>query len=525
MNIFKKRSATPWWRGAFLYQIYPRSFHDSNGDGIGDLPGITQKLDYIAGLGVDGIWISPFFKSPMKDFGYDVSDYRDIDPMFGTLADFDALLNKAHKLRLKIIIDLVLSHTSDRHPWFIESRKDKTNPKANWYVWADGKILDEKMTPPNNWVSVFGGPAWTFDETRGQYYLHNFLTEQPDLNFHNPDVQNAVLDIARFWLDRGVDGFRLDVVNFFFHDPDLRDNPPRLHGTKFATQLEAPDPYSEQQHLYDKSRPENVAFIERFRALMDEYPDRMTVGEIGDDYPNERAAEYTQGETRLNTCYNTHMMSGARKELTADIIRTPIEEFLRYEQSWPSWAFSNHDVVRAASRWHEGDGFSHDPRLSKMLIALLGCLYGTVFLYQGEELGLPEAKLRREDLRDPWGIRLYPKWQGRDGCRTPMPWDGRPPGRSWLPVPDSHAGLDVTAQENDKNSVLHFTREFLKWRKKQAAVRNGDIQFLDTGDKKLLAFTRTGGRNSVLFLFNLGDGKKTWRGRALEPYGFFTGKI
>ncbi len=516
MNSNTKRPAAPWWRGAFLYQVYPRSFHDSNGDGIGDLPGITEKLDYIASLGVSGVWISPFFKSPMKDFGYDVSDYRDVDPIFGTLKDFDTLLKRAHELNLKIIIDLVLSHTSDQHSWFIESRKNKTNPKADWYVWSDGK----NNGPPNNWISVFGGPAWTFDKTRQQYYLHNFLTEQPDLNYHNPEVQQAVLDTARFWLDRGVDGFRLDVVNFYFHDKQLRDNPPRTHGKSFGTQLEIPDPYSDQQHIYDKSQPENVAFIERFRALMDEYPDRFTVGEIGDDYPNERSAEYTKGENRLNTCYNTDMMSGARKEMTASIIREPLEEFLKYPDSWPSWAFTNHDVVRAASRWHSikagGDGFSHDPRLSKMLIALLGTLYGTVFMYQGEELGLPEAKLKREELRDPWGIRLYPKWQGRDGCRTPIPWDEKPI-KSWLPAPVSHKNLDVAAQEKDKNSILNFTREFLKWRKTKSELQDGDMKFIETGDEKILAFSRGSTLNCV---FNLSPEEKTWQGKKLGPYGF-----
>lgn len=515
MNPDKMRPAAPWWRGAFLYQVYPRSFHDTNGDGIGDLPGITEKLDYIASLGVDGIWISPFFKSPMKDFGYDVSDYRDIDPIFGTLNDFDALLKRAHELNLKIIIDLVLSHTSDQHPWFIESRKNKTNPKADWYAWSPGK----NNGPPNNWVSVFGGPAWTFDETRGQYYFHNFLTEQPDLNYHNPEVQKAVLDTARFWLDRGVDGFRLDVVNFYFHDKQLRDNPPRTHGKSFGTQLEIPDPYSDQQHVHDKSQPENIIFLERFRALMDEYEGRFTVGEIGDDYPNERSAEYTKGEARLNTCYNTDMMAGSNKELTVAIIREPIEEFLKYKDSWPSWAFSNHDVVRAASRWYSakagGDGFSHDPRLSKMLIALLGTLYGTVFMYQGEELGLPEAKLKKEDLQDPWGIRLYPKWQGRDGCRTPMPWNDKPM-KSWLPVPATHNDLSVATQEKDKNSILNFTREFLKWRKSQAPLQIGDIKFIETGDEKLLAFSR----GAVICVFNLSPAEKTWQGEQLGPYGF-----
>ena len=502
----------PWWRGAFLYQIYPRSFYDSNNDGTGDLRGITQKLDYIADLGVDGIWISPFFQSPMLDFGYDVSDYRAIDPLFGTMADFDALLAKAHQLKLKVIVDLVLSHTSDQHAWFRESRSSQNNPKADWYVWADKH---------NNWVSVFGGSAWTFDDQRGQYYLHNFLKEQPDLNFHNPDVQNEILDIARFWLERGVDGFRLDVVNFYFHDQSLRDNPPRAEGTQFATQFEEADPYSEQQHVYDKSQPKNIEFLKKFRKLMDEYPDRMTVGEIGDDHPNARAAEYTHGQELLNTCYNTHMMGGTRKELTASLIRAPIEEFLKYGESWPSWAFSNHDVVRAASRWHLGDGFGHDPRLSKMLIALLGCLYGTVFLYQGEELGLPEARLNLEDLQDPWGKRLWPRWQGRDGCRTPMPWSAAPNAgfsmaKTWLPIPKTHAGLDVETQNADPNSVLNFTKKFIRDRKLMKAFIEGAIDFQETNDTKILSFTRGLDGEKILCVFNLSDKEKS----GLEPYGF-----
>lgn len=498
----------PWWRGAVFYQIYPRSYLDTNGDGVGDLKGITEKLDYVASLSIEGIWISPFFKSPMKDFGYDVSDYRDIDPLFGNLEDFDALLDRAHELKLKIIVDLVLSHTSDEHPWFVESRQNKTNPKSDWYVWADGK----NGGPPNNWVSVFGGPAWTFDETRGQYYLHNFLKEQPDLNFHNPEVQKEMLDTARFWLDRGVDGFRLDVVNFYFHDRSLRDNPPRTHGTPYATQFEKPDPYSEQQHIYDKSQPENLEFIHQLRLLMDQYPGTMTLGEVGDDHPYERAAEYTAGFGRLNTAYNTHMMGGKHKKVTPGFIREPITEFLNQPTvSWPSWAFSNHDVVRVASRWQPGgDGFSQDPDMSKMLIALLCSLRGTAFLYQGEELGLPEAKIPFEKLQDPWGKHTWPDWQGRDGCRTPMPWNaGKNAGFSeaepWLPVPETHDPLNTAAQDKDKNSVLNFTREFLHWRKDQLALRHGDIRFHDSGDPDVLSFFRQTEIQSLFCAFNLAE--------------------
>lgn len=500
-------SALPWWKGAVFYQIYPRSFLDTSGDGIGDLPGITEKLDYVASLGVDGVWISPFFKSPMKDFGYDVSDYRDIDPMFGTLADFDALLAKAHSLGLKIIIDLVLSHTSDQHPWFSDPAK------KDWYVWADPKPdMFGARVPPNNWVSCFGGSAWEYSEQHEQYYLHNFLKEQPDLNFHNPEVQAEMLDIVRFWLERGVDGFRLDVVNFYFHDQELRDNPPRAPELGAATQFEGEDAYNEQAHIYDKSRPENLIFIRKLRALMDEYDARFTVGEIGDDNPYTRSTEYTVGEGRLNTTYNTHMMGGAKKGLTEALIREPLEKVEQYRREfhggWPSWAFSNHDVVRAASRWHIGeDNFSHDPALSKMLIVLLGCLRGTLFLYQGEELGLPEAEIAFEDLQDPWGKTLYHRgWQGRDGCRTPMPWTAEAPTvKPWLPIPNEHKKLCVAQQEQDPQSPLHFTRTFLEWRKNQPALIAGEIEFHETDGNHLLSFTRINDAQSITCHFNFED--------------------
>lgn len=489
-----------WWRGACFYQIYPRSFYNPENGKTGTLCGITEKLPYVSSLGVDGIWISPFFKSPMKDFGYDVSDYRDIDPMFGTLDDFDELLATAHSLNLKIVIDLVLSHTSDQHPWFNDP------DKKDMYVWADGK----NGGPPNNWVSVFGGSAWEYSKRYDQYYLHNFLKEQPDLNFHNPMVVKEMLDVAKFWLDRGVDGFRLDVVNFYYHDPELRDNPPRDPALGAATQFEGDDPYSEQAHIYDKSRPENLVFIEKLRALMDQYDDRFTIGEIGDDDPYTRSAEYTAEHKRLNTTYNTHMMGGVRRALTVDLIKEPVEKVKTFRKiyagSYPSWAFSNHDVVRAVSRWlPNSDGFSHNPDMAKMLIALLGCLRGCIFLYQGEELGLPEAKLTFEQLQDPWGIALWPEWQGRDGCRTPMPWNEKTPTDQWLPVPDEHLKMDVESQDKDENSVLNFTRTFLKNRKTMPALLYGDIEFIETGDKHLLCFLREFDEQSLRCTFNLSE--------------------
>ncbi len=466
-----------WWQGAVIYQIYPRSFQDTNNDGIGDLQGITKRLDYIKNLGVDGIWISPFFKSPMKDFGYDISDYRDVDPIFGTLKDFDVLLAQAHKRDLKIIIDLVLSHTSDEHPWFSDP------DKKDWYVWADAKLdKNGNKQPPNNWVSVFGGSAWEWHDGHQQYYLHNFLKEQPDLNYHNQDVQDEMIDIARFWFDRGVDGLRLDVVNFYFHDQELRDNPEKnAESDNYATQFEADVPYSRQHHIHDKSQPENLTFVRTLRKLADSYDGRFMVGEIGDDHPFQCARDYTRGSDHLHTAYNTHLMSGTEKELSPDTIRIPIERFFersagemqknqgKWYSSWPSWAFSNHDVVRAASRW--STLYGHHPKLSIMLNILLGCLPGTLFLYQGEELGLPEAEIPYECLQDPWAKETWPTWQGRDGCRTPMVWNEetghfgfstKPP---WLPIPAYHKHLSVSAQSAQEHSTLNTTSHFLNWRK------------------------------------------------------------
>ncbi len=294
-----------WWRGAVIYQIYPRSFRDSDGDGIGDLPGILEKLDYVAGLGVDAIWISPFFKSPMADFGYDIADYRAVDPMFGTLEDFDRVLQRAHALGLKVMIDQVLSHTSDQHPWFQQSRQSRDNPKADWYVWADAK---PDGSPPNNWLSIFGGVAWQWEPRRGQYYLHNFLTSQPDLNFHNPDVRRAVLENVEFWLQRGVDGLRLDAINFCFHDRLLRDNPPKPPELRVGRGFSPDNPYAFQYHWHNNTQPENLAFLEELRALMDRYPGTAALGEISSEDSLATMDEYTRAG-RLHMCYSFDLLT------------------------------------------------------------------------------------------------------------------------------------------------------------------------------------------------------------------------
>ena len=488
-----------WWRGGVIYQIYPRSFQDSNGDGIGDLPGILRRLDHVARLGVDAIWLSPFFQSPQDDMGYDVSDYKEVDRLFGTLEDFDSLVKRAHELGLKVIIDQVLSHTSDRHPWFQESRVSRTNARADWYVWVDPK---KDGSPPNNWASVFGGRAWEWNPTRGQYYLHNFLPSQPDLNFHNPAVQDAVLDVLRFWLERGVDGFRLDTVNYYFHDQQLRNNPPARPPKHLPY---AVNPYDMQDHRYDKNRPENVAFLGRIRKLLDEFPGSTTVGEVGDSTRGVKLmAEYTSGGDKLHMCYSFEFLG---KPFGTEHVRTRVQQFFAEgPDGWPCWSFSNHDVERHISRWAEY-GAGPEP-FGRMMAALLISLRGSVCIYQGEELGLTETDLLFEELRDPPGIRFWPEYKGRDGCRTPMPWDrGDPPngfttGTPWLPLKGPQAQRNVAAQEADPDSMLHFYRRLIAFRRDHAVLIDGDITFLRT-DEPVLAFRRANAEDSVVCIFNL----------------------
>lgn len=494
-----------WWRGAVIYQIYPRSYQDSNGDGIGDLQGIVRRLPYIAWLGVDAIWISPFFKSPMKDFGYDVSDYCDVDPMFGTLADFDALVAEAHRLGLKVMIDEVLSHTADIHPWFNESRSSRTNPKADWYVWADSK---PDGTPPNNWLSIFGGSAWQWDTSRQQYYMHNFLAEQPDLNFHNAEVQDALLNITRFWLERGVDGFRLDTINFYFHSLGLEDTPPLPPEERNDQTAPAVNPYNYQDHIYDKSRPENLGFLERFRALLDEYPAQAAVGEVGDSQRGlEVVAAYTADGRRVHMCYSFDFL--APEKISAAKVRAVLEAFGRVaSDGWSCWAFSNHDVMRVASRWAANEA---DPSAYlKVISALLMSLRGSVCIYQGEELGLGEAELKFEDLQDPYGIRFWPEFKGRDGCRTPMVWDaaakngGFSTAKPWLPVPGKHLAQAVNVQQGDPGSLLEHYRRFLAFRRQHPALGKGEIDFIES-DGDTVAFTRREGNERIACVFNLGS--------------------
>ena len=492
-----------WWRGAVIYQVYPRSFQDTSGDGLGDLRGVTLRLPHIASLGVDAIWLSPFFTSPMADMGYDVSDYCDVDPIFGNLADFDEMLAAAHRLGIKVIIDQVISHTSDQHPWFIESRASRDNPRADWYVWADPK---PDGTAPNNWLSIFGGPGWEWDGVRRQYYMHNFLISQPDLHFHNPEVQDAVLATVKFWLDRGVDGFRLDTVNFYFHDKLLRNNPPHEPDPD-SVGLDAPDtnPYGMQNHLYDKTQPENVEFLRRFRALLDQYEGRTTVGEVGDGPRSlKTVAAYTGGGDKLHMCYTFDLLG---PDFTASHVRKCVTAFQNaVTDGWVCWAFSNHDVQRHVSRFAET--VEERARVAKLAVTLLASLRGSICLYQGEELGLPEAELAFEDLRDPYGIRFWPAFKGRDGCRTPMVWEKAADyaafstGKPWLPVPAEHRPLAADAQEHDPDSVLQHYRRTLAFRRAEDVLRDGTMRFVDS-NQDLLSFVREKDGKRLLFVFNL----------------------
>lgn len=487
-----------WWRGAVIYQIYPRSFLDTNGDGVGDLRGVLKGLDYIARLGVDAIWLSPFFTSPMDDFGYDVADYRGVDPIFGDLADFDAIIDKAHTLGLKVIIDQVYSHTSDQHAWFQQSAQNANNAKADWYVWADPK---PDGSPPNNWQSVFGGGAWEWHSARRQYYLHNFLTSQPDLNVHNKEVQDALLDVAKFWLDRGVDGFRLDALNFAMHDEQLRDNPPAQAGGPVPTR-----PFDYQEHRYNQSHQNIPKFLERIRALTDRYDGVFTVAEVGGPKPLDEMKAFTENGARLNSAYNFSFLYA--DNISATLAMNTLQEWDGAPgEGWPSWAFSNHDAPRHISRWAEGGDLAHAAKLYAMLLM---SLRGNVFIYQGEELGLPQADIPFELLQDPEAIENWPFTLGRDGARTPIPWEKAAPnagftsGQPWLPIDEKHRELSIETQENDAGSVLNFFRRVLTLRKECAAIRLGDLTFY-RNTERLLAFSRKYANEEAICVFNLTD--------------------
>ena len=515
LNKTMQLSDANWWRGATLYQIYPRSFADSNGDGIGDLKGATSKLDYVAELGVDGIWLSPFFASPQRDFGYDVSDHCAIDPMFGNMSDFDALIAKAHSLGLRVIIDQVWSHTAIEHAWFQESRQSRTNPRADWYVWAE-PLCDGSC--PTNWQSWMGGGTWTWEPRRGQYYLHNFLPQMPDLNFHCQEVQEAILDIGRFWLERGVDGFRLDTVNYYFHDKQLRNNPPKT----------GESPVTMQRHIYNVCQPENLPFLKQIRGLLNEFPGSFVVGEIGSDDNLARMIEYTAGSDHLHTAYSFQLLSNRADPRHFTEAMVPWTKGLG-TLAWPSWALSNHDCERVASRW-ELDAPSD--QVAQFALALLLALRGTIFLYQGEELGLTQAEIRFEDLKDPLGIANWPANKGRDGCRTVLPWLhdqaflGFSDMKPWLPVIEGHRDHSINLQAKNRASVLAFAKRAIGLRQSSAALRHGDFEVLHEVDSCLI-FSRSYSGETCLAGFNFsGQSQKVPAPKSLlEQPALTVGKV
>jgi len=482
-----------WWKHGVVYQIYPRSFMDANGDGVGDLEGIRRRLGHLSWLGVDALWLSPCFPSPMKDFGYDVADYCDIDPVFGTLADFDRLLAEAHARGLRVILDFVPNHTSDQHPWFQASRRSRDDPKRDWYVWRDPA---PDGGPPNNWQSTFGGPAWELDPATGQMYLHSFLKEQPDLDWRNPEVEAAMHDALRFWLDRGVDGFRIDVVHRIAKDPGLRDNP--LHENGLPG-------YLGQVHVHDENHEDVHVLLRRVRKLLDAYDARMAVGEVYIMDPREVARYYGDGD-ELHLAFNFKFM---HTPWSAQAFREEIALFdgLVPPGGWPDWVLSSHDAPRHASRhdhpvWGEAR--------ARVAATLLLTLRGTPFLYYGEEIGMRNVEIPEARRQDPLAWTIHPKLS-RDPERTPMQWDAGPAagftdGEPWLPVGADRTWRNVTAQRDDPASLLHYYRALLALRGATPALERGDMRLLDAPDA-VLAWERRDGASRAVVALHLGEGE------------------
>jgi len=459
-----------WWRTGSIYQIYPRSFADADGNGIGDLRGVIDHLDHLEWLGIDGIWLSPVTVSPDADFGYDVADYCDVDPDYGDLATLDELIADAGRRGIRVLLDLVPNHTSDRHPWFLDARSGRDAAHRDWYVWRDPR---PDGSPPNNWLSTFGGPAWTLDEASGQYYLHNFLPAQPDLNWWNEEVREAFDEILRFWWDRGIAGFRIDVCNMVIKDAQLRDNPPSTDDDPFLERVFG------QRWIYNANRPEVHDVLRRWRGLADTYdPPRLLLGETNVDQLETLAAYYGNGRDELHLGFNFPFIESP---LEAGALRDVVErsEALIPDGGWPVWTGSNHDVSRLATRWAVGDGAK-----ARVALLVLLTLRGTPVLYQGDEIGLVDGPITEADLLDPVGRRFWPAYRGRDPERTPMPWDGGPGGgftgpgvRTWLPMGDP-AVNNVAHQRADPSSVLAFVRDLLALRRRTPALHAGAYRTL-----------------------------------------------
>jgi alpha-glucosidase len=492
--LWRYKMSREWWKGAVIYQIYPRSFQDSNGDGIGDLRGIINRLDYLEWLGVDALWLSPIFKSPMKDFGYDISDYLDIDPMFGTLDDFKELLQKSHERGMKVIVDQVYNHTSDKHEWFLESEKSRDNPKSDWYIWVDG----EKDKLPNNWYAYFGGPAWEWNETRQQYYLHLFVKEQPDLNWRNPEVVKAVMDSIKFWLDMGVDGFRFDVVNMYYKDERLRDDP-KVEGRN------SPIDYHNYYRVFDNDRPETLLAVEKINDLVSQYNDRVTIGEVGSPMGTPAYFQYSM-PGRLNMAFNFEF-----KEITdysAKPYRDKIMETEKLFQSvaWPSYVLGNHDSSRFPTKFKNK---KNKDKMVQVLATMLLTLRGTPFVYYGEELGMEDVEVPFEKMVDPEGINFWPKAKGRDPERTPMQWDDGynasfSESEPWLPLSKKYKENNVKNQQNNPDSMLNYYKQVIQLRKNSNAIKFGALELVDIHEN-ILSYRRKYENEEILIILNFSE--------------------
>ncbi len=504
------KSANPWWKHAVVYEIYPRSFADSNGDGMGDIKGITSRLDYLKGLGVDALWLTPCYPSPQVDFGYDISDYTTIAPEYGTMADFDELVAEARKRNIRIVMDLVMNHTSDKHPWFVESSSSKDNPKRDWYIWRDG---GGETTPPNNWTSIFGHSAWKFDPKTNQYYYHFFYPEQPDLNWRNPEVRKAMYDVAKFWLDRGVAGFRLDAIGTLFEEPDLPDNPVLPGRNKFG------DPNTEWVH--NDHLPEVHDVLKELRKVLDSYPDdRVLIGETSGRDVADLCTMYGKNLDEIQLPMN--FFFAYINKLSPTEFRTRIGEWDKNPSGgWPVYFFSNHDQVRHYVRY--GDK-AHNDDIAKLTATMLLTMRGTPLLYYGEELGMENNDPKtKEAVQDPIGKLGWPDEIGRDGERTPMQWNGTETAgfttaaRAWLPSPDSYKKYNVVAEDADKNSILNFYKELIRLRRSEDALINGDYRAVDD-NKDVLSYVRRGEKKSILVALNMTPETKVMQ-YDLKPFG------
>ena len=528
-----------WWQHAVFYEIYPRSFADSNNDGVGDLNGIASKLDYLKDLGVDAIWISPCFPSPQVDFGYDVSDYENIDPMYGTLADFDNLAREAKKRNIHIILDFVVNHTSDQHKWFLDSKSSRTSAHRDWYIWRDGKGPGQ---PPNNWVSTFGGSAWQFDPTTNQYYYHYFYPQQPDLNWRNPAVKDAMFDVTRFWYKRGVSGFRLDAVDTLFEDPNLKDNPIKKPGKNAFG-----DPFEENK--YNTKLPEVHDILRGLRQVADQY-DAVLIGETWTANVAELNQYYGKGNNELQLPMD--FLFTMVNKLSPAEFRKQIAE-VNAASGWPTFVISNHDIVRSYDRY--GDG-KHNDEIAKLMAGLYLTLRGTPIMYYGEEIGMKTTPpTRREEVKDPIGIKGWPKEKGRDGERTPMQWNdsenaGFTKGTPWLPVPPTYKTHNVADESKDPHSVLEFYKNVLKLRHDNQALLNGTYKAINESDPNVLSYLRVYKGQGVVVALNmsgtaqkislelkqngftsasslLATSNSSAQGNevSLEPYGVFIGEL